>query len=410
MTLFLIATALLTIAALAPLWFVLVRPHRPSLAAEDPNSGKRQALAAARAAGVLTQSEYDTKLAQLEQESPEAPKTPATPPARALATALALAVPLALAGLYLKYGNPAAIDPALAPADALATTNGTPPTLEAAIESLKAKLADDPGDPEGWRLLARGQQSLQDFAGARASLEKARALAPDNVDIQVEYAEAIALTSETRRIEGEAMFLLDDALQKDPEQQRALWLLGISAVQHGDTAQAITYWTKLRGLLDPESDIAKAVDQQLAELTGNAAPATSAGETNPGATQPVEAPPAATTGGVRVQVSLAPELASKVGPSAVLYVFARPASGPKMPLAIQRLPVTRLPADLVLDDSMGMMPTMKLSETPEFIVGARISQTGVANAQAGDLEGLSGVLTQGQVDGPVILRIDQVVQ
>jgi len=412
-TLFLIAAALLTLLALSPLMYVLMRPSAANTNDDDTTASKRQALAAARAAGVLTQDEYDTKLGQLKAEVSGATAPARIAPARHLAIAIGVLVPLSLFGLYRQFGLPAAIDISHAATSGTAEVPGAEaPTLESAIASLEAKLKANPEDAEGWRLLARGQQSMQNFAGALDALKKARELAPDNIDVQVEYAEALALSTSTRRIEGEALSLLDDALQRDPTQQRALWLLGIAAVQHGDKKQAIEYWTTLRGMLEPDSGILQAVDQQLAELTGvppaaepSAPPATpvvSAPEPEPAGT-----PPAA--GAVRVQVSLAPELASKVSPTAVLYVFARPANGPRMPLAIQRLPVTSLPADLVLDDSMSMMPTMKLSATPEFIIGARISQSGIANAQSGDLEGLSATLTHAIAAAPVVIRITDVV-
>lgn len=414
MTLFLIAAALMTLLALSPLVYVLMRPTAAASTDDDTTASKRQALAAARAAGVLTQEEYDTKLGQLKAEASGQASPARIAPARHLAIAIGVLVPLSLFGLYRQFGLPAAIDMGHAATTAASEVPGAEaPTLEAAIASLEAKLEANPEDAEGWRLLARGQQSMQNFAGALDALKKARGLAPDNIDIQVEYAEALALSTTTRRIDGEALALLDDALQRDPTQQRALWLLGIAAVQHGDKKQAIEYWTTLRGMLEPDSGILQAVDQQLAELGAgdpgqapsqqSAAPVVAAPEPGPATTTEVAA------GAVRVQVSLAPELASKVSPTAVLYVFARPANGPRMPLAIQRLPVTSLPADLVLDDSMSMMPTMKLSATPEFIIGARISQSGIANAQSGDLEGLSATLTHAAVTGPVVIRIANVL-
>ncbi|MBK8284346.1 MAG: hypothetical protein IPK97_05390 [Ahniella sp.] len=404
MTVFLICSALLTLLALSPLLYVLVKPASAVAENDDAAAAKRQALAAARAAGVLTQDEYDQKLAQLKSEAPVRPVLHAPAPARKLALVILVGIPLALFGLYRQYGMPAALSPQTAHSQTAPSTDTPPPTLESAIASLEAKLAENPADPEGWRLLARGQQSMQNFAGALNALTKARELAPDNIDIQVEYAEALALMSSTRRIEGEALTLLENALERDPTQQRALWLLGIAAVQAGDKDTAIRHWRNLQGMLDPESDIGRAVNQQLAELTGEPAPV--AAETAP---TPSPSPAANNTRGVRVQVSLDPALADKVGPEAVLYVFARPAVGPRMPLAIQRLPVDRLPVDLVLDDSMGPMPTMKLSDAPASIVGARISQTGLANAQSGDLEGLSATISQLELDGPVVIRISQVL-
>lgn len=403
MTWFLIAAALLTILVLGPLLYVLLRPEA-AIAVDDPGSKKRQALAAARAAGVISQDEYDQKLAALksEPEAPAAAKGPA--PARQLALVLALLVPISLYALYQQFGTAAALDPAnlVASADNANSNGGPAPTLEQAIASLEQKMADNPDDLEGWRLLARAKQSQQDFAGSLAALEKARALATDNLDVQVEYAEALALSGAERRIDGEAQRLLEAALSRDNQHQRALWLLGIAAVQRGDKPAAIDYWQRLQSQLPADSQIRQAVDQQLAELTGE--PVATPAPTAPEAAESAPAGP-----GIRVKVALDPALQSKVGANAVLYVFARPAQGPKMPLAIQRLPVSVLPADLTLDDSMGMMPSMKLSGTPEIVIGARISQSGVANAQSGDLEGLTGTLQQTSINGPIEITISQVV-
>lgn len=404
MTAFLILAALLTILVLSPLVYVLLKPDAAPTET-DPNAKKRQALAAARAAGVISQDEYDQKLSALKTDDSAAPLAIVkVAPARQLALVLAVLVPLGLFGLYQHFGNALALDPANLVASADAGNNGEPPpTLESAIASLEQKMVANPEDMEGWRLLARGKQSMQDFAGSLSALEKARELAPDNLDVQVEYAEALALAGADRRITGEPLRLLEDALSRDGSHQRALWLLGIAAVQRGDKPAAIDFWTRLQAQLPPESEIRQSIDQQLAELTGAASAPSSAVAAS-------ETPPAASTGnGIQVKVRLSDTLREQVGPNAVLYVFARPAVGPKMPLAIQRLPVSVLPVDLTLDDTMGMMPTMKLSGTPEIVIGARISQSGVANAQSGDLEGLTGTLKQADISSPIEITISSVV-
>jgi cytochrome c-type biogenesis protein CcmH len=109
-----------------------------------------------------------------------------------------------------------------------------------------------------------------------------------------------------------------------------------------------------------------------------------------------------------VRVSLDPKLAKQLDPDATLFVFARAASGPPMPLAIQRLKASQLPTTVALDDSMSMMPSMTLSKFPQVVVGARVSKSGNAMSQSGDLETLSSPLDSHRSE-PIDLTIDRVV-
>ena len=96
-----------------------------------------------------------------------------------------------------------------------------------------------------------------------------------------------------------------------------------------------------------------------------------------------------------VTVSLSPEVAAKAAPNDVVFIFARAATGPRMPLAIVRKQVKDLPATVVLDDTQGMSPMMKLSTAPEVVVVARVSKSGMADARDGDLEGISAPVSSG---------------
>jgi cytochrome c-type biogenesis protein CcmH len=98
---------------------------------------------------------------------------------------------------------------------------------------------------------------------------------------------------------------------------------------------------------------------------------------------------------LKVAVSLSPAVAKQAAPDDVVFVFARAVNGPRMPLAIVRKQVKDLPATIVLEDSQGMSPEMTLSSVPEVIVVARVSKSGMANAQNGDLEGMSAPVKKG---------------
>jgi cytochrome c-type biogenesis protein CcmH len=104
------------------------------------------------------------------------------------------------------------------------------------------------------------------------------------------------------------------------------------------------------------------------------------------------APMPATVSGT---VSLAPSLAAKAAPDDTVFIFARPAEGPRMPLAVLRKRVRDLPVTFKLDDSMAMTPAAKLSNYRQVVIGARVSKSGNPVAGPGDLEGLAGPVNTG---------------
>ena len=314
--------------------------------------------------------------------------------ARPITIAVAMLLPIAAVLLYLYAGNPKALDPAAlrAPADHAGQD------MQQAIAGLAAKLQQNPNDAEGWGLLGRAYEAMERFADARDALAHAHALAPDDADVTVAYAEALALSTESRSIAGEPRALIESVLRKAPDNQRALWLLGIGDYQQGKYDAAIASWKHLIDVLPKDSDIVPSVQEQIAraEAARDGRGAEQAGEKD-------EAPPQ-----LQVEVALDAKLADKLAPNDVLFVFAKAANGPPMPLAIQRMPASKLPASVTLTDGMGMLPNMKLSQFPQVIVGARVSKSGDAIAQRGDLQAISAPLAI-STKTPIKLTIDQVV-
>lgn len=387
---FWILAAVLGIAALAFVLRPLLKP--PVL---DTDAEKRRALRAAAAAGALSAAELSERLAALPAEI-KAERAP-TP----LLLTLAALVPALAFGLYLQVGTPKALDPAAhLPAAA-------PATMEEAIAALEARLEAQPRDVEGWVLLGRSRRAQENFPAAEAALARAYALMPDDIEVQLDYAEAKALATPMRRFAGEALALLQQAHQRAPDHARARWLLGIAAMQDARPADAAALWEPILADMPADAPARTALTQQIndarrqaglapmpeqhaAGMPSVAAPAATAGP----ASAPAAAAPAPAAGGARieVEVSLSPALVDKVPPNAVLFVFARAPQGPRAPLAIQRLSAASLPATLVLDQSMGMIEGMNLGAFPDVVVGARISASGNAVPQSGDLEGLTDTL------------------
>lgn len=391
----------------AALLFVLLPLMRDPAAAERRRG--EQALRAAFDAGLLDKKELARKQAALDAKSPAAGKPP-----RATAALLAVLLPFTAAALYFHLGEPRALDASALARPAGGTTGegaegeAPPPSMEEAVQGLAKRLLDDPDNLDGWLLLGRAYKSMERFELAKQALSNAYRLAPEEPDVMVEFAEATALSTDTRRIEGENLALIERAVAKQPDHQRGLWLLGVAAMQAGEPAKAVERWESLRLLITGDLAAVQSLDEQIEGARQAAGMPPSAAST---ATVDAPAPAAATaTDGPRltVTVDVAPALRSRLNASDVLFVFARAPSGSRMPLAIQRLPAANLPVTITLDDSHSMMPELKLSTMPEVVVGARISSSGQAIPQSGDLEGLSATIKNTTRD-TIQLTIDQVV-
>ena len=422
MTVFIVLAALMLAVALA----IVLRPLLSPGSATNPAAAARRrmnALNEAHAAGVLSDAEFADKRTELGDELLTAIDAPAPRPKSAFyaAVAVALLVPALAIVLYRVVGNPHALNPAAMAA--APETAATPPEhsqgMDEAINSLAAKLKQDPNNAEGWALLGRAYLETQRFADARDALKRAHDLTPDNADVSVAYAEALTLSSDSHRFDDESRALLEAALKTDPKNQRGIWLLGIADYQAKKYDVAIADWNRLLEQLPKGSTVAQQVNDQIARaeaerdgkpLPPKTAPAPAAAATRTAQASAPEAPAADSASGphLTVKVTLAPSLTAKVAPDDTVFVYAKAASGPPMPLAIQRLHANQLPATIVLTDGMGMLPSMKLSNFPQVIIGARISKSGNAIARSGDLQTVSKPLDVATTK-PIDLTIDQVV-
>jgi cytochrome c-type biogenesis protein CcmH len=443
MTIFLAFAALMIAAALAFVLVPLLRHARSVSPAIDPARPMR-ALDEALAAGVLDEKEYASKRAALEksvESQTHAPTSQRSKASFAALLAVALLLPASALLLYRLVGTPDALDPANLVAPPAAEHSAA--DMEQAIAGLAAKLKQQPDDAQGWALLGRAYAATNHAEESRAAFKQAHEHAPDDADIAVEYAQALALAAPDHRIQGESRALLQSVIEKDAKNQRALWLLGISDYQDEKYASAIATWKTLLPLLSPDSDVARSVRNEIADAearrdgrpppqpesapdeetasAGNApgsegaAPETAsqngiatAMSSAPADTDNVAAGVSSAAPRLTVNVVLDPKLKDKLDADATLFVFARAASGPPMPLAIQRLKAGQLPVTVTLDDSMSMMPAMKLSKFPQVVVGARVSKSGNAMPQSGDLQALSPPIESSRSE-PIALRIDQVV-
>jgi cytochrome c-type biogenesis protein CcmH len=313
-----------------------------------------------------------------------------------LFVAVLVALPVMALSLYRIVGTPQALDP-----DAVQVAEAGMPSMEEAVAELEATLERDPAQPEGWRLLARAQAALGNRERARDAYLSALQHIPDDPDLLVEAAQAVAQAHPDHLFDAQALGLLQQALAHDPDNQRARWFIGVAHRQRGEDAQAAAVWEELLPVVDAAT--ANALRQQIA-LARDAAglpplPAQDAGQATTGQS-------AAPAEGLRVRVRLDEDFAARarLDGDAVVFVVARAAGGPPMPVAVERHAVRDLPLDVVLDDGDSPMPTVKLSTLQEVELVARISATGSANRSEGDLES-APVRVRVPADAPVELVI-----
>jgi cytochrome c-type biogenesis protein CcmH len=293
------------------------------------------------------------------------------------------------------------------------------PTREQ-IEALVAKLAERmqsrPDDAEGWLMLARSQMMLGRLPEALTAFEHLAKLRPDDANTLVDYADALAIKN-GRTLEGEPLQLIQRALKLEPDNLKALVLAGSAAFNRQDDVMAVFYWDRAVSIGPPEHEIvqmardgaAAARERSKVPVAAGAAVAGPAGMvTKPAApgVAPPAAPAIAGTGvaptavaaaasAVSGTVRLSAQLKAQAAPEDSVFIFARPADGSRMPLAILRKQVKDLPLNFTLDDSLAMSPAARLSLAQQVIVGARISKSGQAMPQPGDLQGLSAPVKVG---------------
>jgi len=274
------------------------------------------------------------------------------------------------------------------------------PPSEASIDEMVAKLAarlqQQPDDLKGWVMLARTYSILKRYSEAETAYANVLRLGGENASLLTDYADAMTMAN-NGMFTDQAGTLLTRVLELDPDNIKGLWLAGHWKNQSGAYAEAIHYWQQAAAQLPPGSEDAAVIAQQISELQGkadiSAAPAPAVAATTATATGTTATSGSGAT--LSVHVALAPELAAAAAAEDTVFIFARATQGPRMPLAIVRKQVKDLPVTVTLDDSQAMMPAMKLSNFEQVVVGARISKSGNAMPQSGDLQGsMSPVATQ----------------
>lgn len=438
MTAFVLVAAVMIAIAVACVLVPLLRGGKPAGVALDTSNveilrDQLSELDADLASGAMPRERYDEARRELDQrvlEDLKAGAVGSAPPTQSAAwTAAILAgtIPVVALVLYVALGN---FD-AFAPAGARVATEAkggaehemTREQIEGMAAKLAAKLEREPENAEGWSMLARTYYALNRYTDAVPAFERATTLLPNDAGLLADYADAMGAAE--GGLHGKSQALIARALAADPTHWKALALAGTAAFERKEYQKAADYWEKTKATIPPDSPLAGSIDSSIAEarqlgglppLPGSPTAQVAAAPARQETAKAAAAPPASASSGAAVAsaapatnasiagtVTLAPALAAKVAPTDTVFIFARAAEGPKMPLAILRKQVKDLPAAFTLDDSMAMAPNFALSKFPSVVVGARVSKSGNAAPQAGDLEGFSPAVTIGATGLTVVI-------
>lgn len=331
----------------------------------------------------------------------EAPNrsTPGTAAARAggartwLAIAVGVGVPVLAIGLYQHLGAPQALDESSERAGMPAAQG----SVEDMVAALAARLEAQPGDSEGWLLLGRSYMALERYAQAFEAYAGAHRVLGDSPALLSDMAEAAALANGQNFL-GTPEELLERALALEPTYPKALWLGAFAAKQRGDTPLAVARWQALLERQPDDSEAAGVLRRLIADSGGSTL------EAQPGERGSRASDAQAT---LTVDVELAAALAAELEGSEPLYVLARAADGPAMPLAVTRAEARDLPLSVTLDDSMAMAAGGRLSDAERVVVGARIAVSGTPTPSSGDLQGFSTPVAPAAGGAAVRVVIDE---
>ena len=337
------------------------------------------------ASGALSQEDYASARRDLEAERPAAPaSSQGTQSGRRLLAVVSGAVVLGAGTvLYWYFGN------------WRVGVEGVDAASQASVMQMVAELdtrlhGADADDLKGWEMLGHAYVLMERYPQALEAYSRARALSGDtDVTALAGYAESLTL-AEPDAFMDKALPVFEKILTLDPRNPQALWYGGLGALQRGDNKLAVTRWQALLDQ-DPPAEYRAVIEKAMHEAGGTPAAAKAAVA-------------------VHIHLSLAPALLRVTTPDETVYVFALPAGGSTAgpPLAVKRMQVRDLPADIVLTDKDAVIGGRSLSAYAELRLTARVSKSGRPEAGAGDLTGQGS--WSSQATKPVSIVIDTPVK
>ncbi|MFY8061483.1 MAG: tetratricopeptide repeat protein [Arenimonas sp.] len=300
---------------------------------------------------------------------------------RGLAGALLLGCAGLTAGLYWQFGRPEAIG--------YQAPQAAEQTIEQALAELETVVREQPANLEARVLLARSYLQTGQYQTAQPHFAEALKLAPDNAGLMVDYAESIFRAGKPEVPDARAREWIDKALSFEPDNQRARFFSGILLLQAGQAKDAAAVWESLLPQVDATT--AQALLPQINRARVDAG-------------LPAMAMPSVRV--VSIAVDVDSSLKDKTPPGGVLFVFAKRIEGAGPPLAAKRIPLAAFPIQVQLSDADSVMPTDRLFSQSGFVLQARISVSGTAEAGAGDWQS-APITMQSDKLAPVTLILRQ---
>ena len=328
----------------------------------------------------------------------------------ALALFVAAFLPTLALLIYMQLGMHA--EPEVAQQQAAAQKE---PSVAEMVVLLEQRIEQQGGDAKAWTMLGRAYKHLKRYDDAATAYATAMEKLPDNAQLMLERAEALALAN-NQTFTKESYDLISRALELQPDNGNALWFAGVAEYQLGNYWQSVDHLSVLVDasagdelisqsiafylnqsrikLLEAGEDV-QPVEDLLRQVGKNLnARKTAQQSVQESARKPVQEPGpdnVVTASSVTVKVDVSDEIRQKQAADTAVFVYAKAQQGPKMPLAVQRMTLADLPATVTLDDSMAMVDGMNISTFGKIIVSARISQAGTAVTRSGDYVGMKKV-------------------
>lgn len=343
--------------------------------------------------GTLDSNQFENARRELEKraleevdQSTDAPSSDGKPLGR---LALTLSLLFAVGGIsaYLLLGTPSAIDQ-IGAQSGQGSHDLSPQRISEMIARIKSRLKENPDDVEGWIMLAKTSQAIGQYPEAVLAYREVIRRTPPDAQLLADFADTLAVAN-GRTLTGEPEQLIEKALTIDPANVKALALGGTVAFQKQNYTRAAQLWNRVLEQVPPDSEFAQRIKTSVSEAVARGAAPQVTGQSK----KSLSSVTGSTT--VSGKVSIAPGVSRLVSPEDTVFIYARAANGPKMPLAVMRVFAKELPTSFQLTEAMAMAPGTSIKDFQQIVVGARISKAGSAVPQAGDLESALATTTPG---------------